>query len=277
MRASGGGLLLDLVNAEASPYRTSGGAISVRGPSVALDARAFSVAALVIHELITNAAKYGALSVKTGELTVGWSANAGGDCEILWQERGGPPVTPPSRQGFGSILIDRSIPYDLGGRSDLVFESEGVTAKLSIPAKFVRWSQDAASPEEASVPLKGKPGRPLEGKRVLLVDDQFIIAMDCEDMLATLGASQVEVCANVSEALSFLSRTTPDLAVLDVNLGSETSEPVGNRLRELGVPFLFATGYDDLAILGVAEATTLRKPYNLASLEAALRRLPGVA
>ncbi|MDR6827193.1 light-regulated signal transduction histidine kinase (bacteriophytochrome)/CheY-like chemotaxis protein [Bosea sp. BE271] len=277
MRASGGGSLLDLVNAEASPYRTSDGTITVRGPSVALDARAFSVVALVIHELITNAAKYGALSVKTGALTVDWSTNAGGDCEIVWKERGGPPVRPPSRQGFGSILIDRSIPYDLGGRSDLAFEPEGVTARLCIPAKFIRWTEDAASPEEAPISTRSKPGRPLEGRSVLLVEDQFIIAMDCEDMLATLGASQVEVCANVSEALSFLGRTTPDLAILDVNLGSETSEPIGNRLRELGVPFLFATGYDDLAILGVAEAATLRKPYNLASLEAALRRLPSVA
>ncbi|WP_306226569.1 response regulator [Bosea beijingensis] len=157
------------------------------------------------------------------------------------------------------------------------FEPEGITAKLCIPAKFVRWTEDAASPEEAPVPVRGKPGRPLEGRRVLLVEDQFIIAMDCEDMLMTLGASQVEVCATVSEALSFLSRTAPDLAILDVNLGSETSEPIGNRLREIGVPFLFATGYDDLAILGVSGAATLRKPYNLVSLEAALRRLPGAA
>jgi light-regulated signal transduction histidine kinase (bacteriophytochrome)/CheY-like chemotaxis protein len=276
MRASGGGSLLDLVNAEASPYRTSGGTIEVRGPSVTLDARAFSVLALVIHELITNAAKYGALSVRTGQLTIEWAANAGGDCEIVWQERGGPPVRPPSRQGFGSILIDRSIPYDLGGRSALSFEPEGISAKLCIPAKFVRWTAEAASVEETPLPVKGRSGRPLEGRSVLLVEDQFIIAMDCEDMLATLGASQVEVCANVSEALSFLNRALPDLAILDVNLGSETSEPIGNRLRELGVPFLFATGYDDLSILGVAEVATLRKPYNLASLETALRRLTGV-
>jgi len=94
-------------------------------------------------------------------------------------------------------------------------------------------------------------------------------------MLTTLGARQVDVCANVPEALSLLSRTAPDLAILDVNLGSETSEPVSHRLRELAVPFVFATGYDDLAILGLAEAATLRKPYNLASLEAALRRLLG--
>lgn len=228
----------------------------------------------MIHELITDAAKYGALSVKTGELTADWSASAVGDCEIVWQERGGPPVRPPSREGFGSILIDRSIPYDLGGRGDLAFEPEGITARLVIPAKFVRWTEEAASPEEDPVPIKGKPGRPLEGRRVLLVEDQFIIAMDCEDMLATLGASQVEVCANVSEALSFLCRTAPDLAILDVNLGSETSEPIGDRLTISVCPSYLRRG---LAILGVAEAATLCKPYNLASLESALRRLPGVA
>ncbi len=182
---------------------------------------------------------------------------------------------PPSRQGFGSVLVERSIPFDLGGRSELTFGSEGVTARLCIPAKFVRWTEHAGATADAPAPVRDKSGRPLEGLRVLLVEDQFIIALDCEDMLTTLGARQVDVCANVPEALSLLSRTAPDLAILDVNLGSETSEPVSHRLRELAVPFVFATGYDDLAILGLAEAATLRKPYNLASLEAALRRLLG--
>lgn len=276
MRAGGGGSLLDLINAEASPYRTSEGAIVVQGPAVSLDARAFSVVALVVHELITNAAKYGALSVKTGTLTVEWSANAQGDCEIVWRETGGPPVRPPSRQGFGSILIDRSVPFDLGGRSELSFEPDGVIAKLCIPGRFVRWDEAASVFPETPAPAGGKPGRPVEGKNVLVVEDQFIIAMDCEDMLLRLGARQVEICASVAEALSRLDQALPDLAILDVNLGSGTSEAVGDRLREAGVPFVFATGYDDHAVLGVREAITLRKPYNLSSLEAALRKLPGV-
>lgn len=273
MRASGGGSLLDLIMAEASPYRTSGSAITVRGPAVSLDARAFSVLALVIHEMTTNAAKYGALSVKSGELAIEWSANAKGDCEIVWIEQGGPPVSPPSRQGFGSILIDRSIPFDLGGRSELSFTPEGLRGQFCIPAKFVRWTEEASAPAETASTDRSKPGRPLEGQRVLLVEDQFVIAMDCEDMLTTLGAAQVEVCANVSEALSLLSETVPDLAILDVNLGGETSEAISHRLRECGAPFIFATGYDDVPIPGAGQATTLRKPYNLASLDIAIRRL----
>ncbi|MFJ5369965.1 hybrid sensor histidine kinase/response regulator, partial [Bosea sp. CER48] len=188
---------------------------------------------------------------------------------------GGPPVTPPSRQGFGSILIDRSVPFDLGGRSELSFEPDGVVARLCIPARFVRWVDGASPLPEASEPAKGKPGRPLEGMRVLLVEDQFIIAMDCEDMLLQLGAKQVEVCASVAEAQARLDLAMPELAILDVNLGAETSEPVSRRLREAGVPFVLATGYDDLAILGVADAATLRKPYNLTSLDGALRKLLG--
>ncbi|MCU4182511.1 HWE histidine kinase domain-containing protein [Bosea sp. BH3] len=276
MRASGGGLLLDLIAAEAMPYRTSGSAITIRGPAVSLDARAFAVVALVIHEMITNAAKYGALSVKSGQLTIEWHANAAGDCEIAWVEQGGPPASPPMHQGFGSILIDRSIPFDLGGRSELSFRPEGVAGTFCIPARFIRWTEAASAPVQASTTQDGKPGRPIEGKRVLLVEDQFVIALDCEDMLTTLGARQVEVCANVSEALSLLSQALPDLAILDVNLGGETSESISNRLRERGVPFIFATGYDDAAIPGVAEAGTLRKPYNLTSLDVALRKLLGI-
>ncbi|TCR62920.1 GAF domain-containing protein [Bosea sp. BK604] len=272
MLASGGGLLLDLILAESSPYRTSEGSVTIEGAPVALDARAFSVVALVIHELMTNAAKYGALAVKTGKLTIRWAAKDNGDCEIAWRESGGPSVAPPSRQGFGSILIDRSIPFDLGGSSELAFDPDGVTALLRIPAKFVRWESPVAE-QRSAPPLPASGGsRPLAGKRVLLVEDQFVIALDCEDMLFQLGAEQVDICSSVPEAMTRLDQVMPDLAVLDVNLGSKTSEPISDRLRESAVPFIFATGYDDLAVLNLQDAVTLRKPYNLASLDAAIGR-----
>lgn len=272
MRASGGGLLLDLILAEALPYRTGVASVSVEGPAVALDARAFSVVALVIHELLTNAAKYGALTRAAGRLDIHWAANANGDCELSWRETGGPPVEPPSRQGFGSILIDRSIPFDLGGSSDLDFPPEGVTARLRIPAKFVRWEGHAATLQTAPELPSAQGGRPLAGKTVLLVEDQFVVALDCEDMLIKLGAEQVEICSSVAEAMARLDQVMPDLAILDVNLGSETSEPISHRLRQAAIPFVFATGYDDLAMVGVREAVTLRKPYSLASLESAITR-----
>ncbi len=275
MRGGGGGLLGDLVNAETTPYR-GGSGVSLGGPAVTLDARAFSVVALVIHELITNAAKYGALSVETGRLDIRWSANAAGDCEIVWREAGGPLVAPPKRQGFGNVLINRSIPFDLGGSSELDFAPEGLTARLRIPARFVRWEAGLQPSDPVAAPAQPAAGCPLAGRRVLVVEDQFIIAIDCEDMLFKLGAEQVEVCASVSEAMARIDQALPDLAILDVNLGSGTSQAVGERLRNAAIPFLFATGYDDLEVLGLPEAATLRKPYNIASLEAAIGKLLNV-
>ncbi|MNP16716.1 Blue-light-activated histidine kinase [compost metagenome] len=121
VRGDGGGRFAALLEAELSPYRTTADALELRGPGLLLDARAFSVLALVLHELATNAAKYGALSRAGGTLSVTWAVDAGGACEIIWCERGGPTVRPPTRTGFGSVLIERSIPFDLGGSSNLEY------------------------------------------------------------------------------------------------------------------------------------------------------------
>ena len=92
----------------------------------------------------------------------------------------------------------------------------------------------------------------------------MIIAMSAEDMLLKLGADRVETVASVRQALVAIAEDPPDVALLDVNLGTETSFPVAERLRELGIPFLFATGYGESAIFPEAfrDATVLRKPYD---------------
>ena len=97
IRGAGGGRLKALLDAELSPYRETVAEISIDGPDVQLDARAYSVLALVLHELATNAAKYGALSFHSGRLTLRWERSEAGDCIIRWIERGGPPVAPPAR------------------------------------------------------------------------------------------------------------------------------------------------------------------------------------
>ena len=129
VRGDGGGLFSDLLEAELSPYRSAGPTITLDGPPVWLDARAFSVLALVLHELSTNAAKYGALSVPGGRLDVTWRRDDQNGCVVAWREHGGPHVPPPSREGFGSALIERSIPYDLGGESSVCYRPEGVEAR----------------------------------------------------------------------------------------------------------------------------------------------------
>lgn len=111
--------------------------------------------------------------------------------------------------------------------------------------------------------------------QTLLVEDNAIIAMDCEEMLRELGAETVEVCATVDKALTYLSNNTVDFAMLDVNLGSETSDPIAARLAELGVPFLFATGHEDIPEVAspYAKATVLQKPYTSNTIQDALKSL----
>ena len=94
---------------------------------------------MVLHELVTNASKYGALSVPEGRVSVNWECRNSGEAAtvliILWRETGGPPASPPSQYGYGTSLIRDLIPHELGGRVALVFSSEGVSCTIEIPLK----------------------------------------------------------------------------------------------------------------------------------------------
>jgi two-component sensor histidine kinase len=108
-----------------------------RGPPVPLAPRQVLPLSLVVHELTTNALKYGALSTGAGRVTVEWSLtprDAGGRTLALdWREEGGPPVPAERRAGFGSQLIEFSVRYDLGGTADLHYEPQGFHAAISAP------------------------------------------------------------------------------------------------------------------------------------------------
>ncbi|MCK1314134.1 sensor histidine kinase, partial [Bradyrhizobium sp. 23] len=107
------------------------------GPHVDLDARSALSITMVLNELLTNAAKYGALSVPDGTVSFTWrlgpnevSQNA---VECEWRERGGPPVLPPKRRGFGTRLMERCLEHDLTGEFDLVFKPEGTRCRMVFP------------------------------------------------------------------------------------------------------------------------------------------------
>ena len=272
VRSGGGGLLIDLLNAELSPYRSAAGRIVLDGPPVWLDARAFSVMALVLHELSTNAAKYGALSQQSGaELRVTWSLGETGDCRLEWSETGVNGVTPPTRSGFGTVLIDRSIPYDLGGSSEMAFTQDGVLARFMLPSKHVRVPISKAPVEQSVTPVVAAEGV-LDVASVLIVEDQMLIAIDVEGMLASHGVRDIVTVSSTASALQRLRDFAPDVAILDVNLGAETSLPVAEELTRRGVPFVFATGYADTTMIPPAfkSVTIVRKPYEAAALIAAL-------
>ncbi len=268
IRQNGGGALADLISAELSPYRDSGPDIYTAGPGISLDGRALSVLALVLHEMVTNAAKYGALSRAGGRLDLVWEINADGDCELTWTESGGPTVRAPDRQGFGSMLLQRSIPFDLGGISEIDYPPTGVVARFVIPAKFVHQAARSADVAHRASSVHVGNVSVLKDRTVLLVEDQLVIALDVENMLMDFGARTVHTFATPAEALGALAHLTPDVAVLDIDLGSSTSIPVAEELQARGIPFVFATGYGDSAMIppSLADAYVLRKPYSTDNL-----------
>jgi two-component sensor histidine kinase len=111
-------------------------AIEVDGAPVELNARQALSLSLVLHELATNAAKYGALSLPEGRVRLSWQiehADDGKRLRLRWEERGGPPVTPPQKTGFGTELTRRAFEFELGGTADLAFEPEGVRLEATFP------------------------------------------------------------------------------------------------------------------------------------------------
>jgi two-component sensor histidine kinase len=267
-----------LIEAEAAAFLASQhDQISVEGPQILLNPQAYSTMALVMHELVTNSTKYGSLS-DGGQVTIAWKLDDRGDLLFRWRESGGPPVKPPTRKGFGSTIIDRSIPYDLGGEAQLDYKVHGVEATFRIPAKHVSEPKDYSGPaitfaRHEPHPRKEAPEQIIDGRTVLLVEDSLIIALDAEDILKRLGAIQVATAATVEQALEAIDSVMPSLALLDINLGDQTSFAIADRLRELGIPFLFATGYGEQAQLPDDHKArmVLQKPY---TLEIVARALP---
>jgi CheY-like chemotaxis protein len=116
----------------------------------------------------------------------------------------------------------------------------------------------------------------LEGLRVLLVEDEALIAMMAEDMLESMGCTSVTVASSIAEALRALDGSTFDVAMLDVNLNGERSMIVADRVKACGLPYLFTTGYGaDGVDPAHAAAPVLAKPYVLGDLETTIARCAG--
>lgn len=107
----------------------------VQGPALRLVPRVAVTLSMALHELATNALKYGALSVQAGHVAIAWETVAGDPAlfRLRWTERGGPPVVAPERAGFGTRLIERSLAHDLGGTTRIAFEAEGVSCVVEAP------------------------------------------------------------------------------------------------------------------------------------------------
>jgi two-component sensor histidine kinase len=132
--------LTELVRRELAPYAT-GNNTEIDGPGIFLKPEAGQAMAMVLHELATNAAKYGALSTNNGRVSIRWhrhlSGNPRSHLVFEWQELGGPPVVALGKSSYGTSTIRDLIPYEFGGTVDLVLAPEGIQCRLELPAEWL--------------------------------------------------------------------------------------------------------------------------------------------
>jgi PAS domain S-box-containing protein len=253
--------------------------ISCSGPLLVLDAQAAVHLALVLHELATNARKHGALSVPTGRLAVTWQVRTNGGCSLLlsWKESHGPKVSAPSAHGFGRTLIEQTVRAH-GGEASVDYRTDGLTCEIKLPfPEAARPSIDTAASKIATGPsLLAQPDnrRTLQGKRILVIEDEPLVAMDVESSLTAAGCEVVGPAATLERAKLLIEESDCDAALLDVNLAGQPVDELATLLTRKNRPFAFVTGYGREALpSGFRGAVVLGKPFGADQLLATVEVL----
>jgi PAS domain S-box-containing protein len=237
-----GASLTGLINEEFAPYRNGdANRIRLKGPEFVLQPSAAQTLALALHELATNAVKYGALSSLTGCVELTWDLNDG-NLEMHWIERGGPPAATPATQGFGTRIILASIERQLNGRAKFEWKPEGLACVLSVP--LAQKIEQARAPT-AKAAINGYAEVPLglAGDSVMVVEDEALVALAVSELLTELGYTVLGPFSRVADAAAAIAQRRIDAAILDINLGGEMVYPLADMLEARGVPFVYVTGY----------------------------------
>ncbi len=273
--------LHELVQGALAPFRSrSNNDIVVDGDRIRLTSKFGQSMALVLHELVTNAVKHGALSVPGGKVSVGWSRISmpeGEKIAFSWEERGGPVCMKPARNGFGLAVI-RSAASECGGVAEMTFAPDGFQfnfqGELSSRTQMVGTRHIAIVPK-SRVPLSAANIPETSSCRILLVEDEALIAMQLKLDLEADGHTVIGPYAQLSEALRAAADSNFDIALIDINLGADNSAPIAEILDRKNIPFAFTTGYNDLVFLPprLREYPHLTKPYNPADMKDLVKML----
>jgi PAS domain S-box-containing protein len=247
--------------------------IAAWGPLVSLEPQMSLHVALMVHELGTNAVKYGALSVPGGSVTIGWRVEDR-DLRMRWEERGGPAPRVPKAYGFGTTLIEQSAKAE-DGQAHMLTTAEGVVwdITLRLPRPLAQSATPQAAPELVSTPgrqqikavhkLHGK----LAGKRFLVVEDEPLVAIDLSAGLQGAGAEVVASTGSANKALNIIESRPLDAALLDGNLHGRPVDEIAAALTRRRVPFAFVSGYGRESLPWTfGTVALLAKPFSQAQL-----------
>jgi CheY-like chemotaxis protein len=223
----------------------------------------------VLHELATNARKYGALSVPEGHLSIRWNVDIGAGRLLLlkWQESGVPNVKAPDSRGFGSTLIERSLEAN-DGKAVFHFGANGMSCEINLPLPQEALQGTGHVDVDILAPKEFSKGRRsikahLKGKRILLVEDEPLIVMEMVEELTSHGLEIIGPANNVHSATRLIAENAIDAALIDANLNGSSVVEVAAALAQKGVPFAFATGYGREGVPEpFRDAAILAKPFN---------------
>lgn len=272
-------MLHKIIRIETNPFDDeTRSRVEIIGPDFPLRAESAPIFTLVLHELMTNALKYGSLSVPEGRLKIEIASSDSG-IELAWTETGGPPVTEPKTRGFGTTLISQAVPFEMNGEASLDFAQEGLKARFKLPARLIERRSPASLVEPAAkssivemIPIR------LSNGLILILEDNFMIASDLQSDLQSFGFANTEILSNVKDSLELIASEPVAIGLLDINLGSgQTSEPVATELLRKSIPFLFISGYGDQVHLPphLRDVPILTKPLTKADLSRGLSLLAG--
>lgn len=251
-----------LVEEEIEPYRAEDvERIDVIGPAVLLPPATAQSIALALHELVTNAAKYGALSVDSGRVKVMWEMQSG--ClKLSWVESDGPEITCPSRHGYGMRVVTGGIEGQLGGVVKFEWMPEGMRCSMSVPYDkdgAVVWRPDSASLNDAVAASEVSIVR--RGNAVLLVEDEPLISMMLEELLIAFGHGVDGPYNKMSDAMIAAANRDLHAGILDINVGGEKIYALAEVLAKRKIPFVFVTGYSPGAVdARFSHVPVLQKP-----------------
>jgi two-component sensor histidine kinase/DNA-binding response OmpR family regulator len=261
--------LASIAEQEMAPYRSHGqDRVRTHGSNILLPPAIAQTIGLALHELATNAVKHGALSVMAGSIDLTWQPRSD-RLELHWTENGGPPTKQPQALGYGVRTITAAVERQLEGKAQFEWSPEGLRCRLSLPLTRERPSD---SPPRSERTQRGE--RPhlmldsLRGRRLLVVEDEMLVAMMIRDTLTELGFEVIGPFGTLEHAFGIAATTELHAAILDVNVGGKLVYPLADMLETSGVPVAFVTGYAlDAIEPRFANAPAIQKPIDPVALQ----------
>ncbi len=273
-----GAMLKELIDGQLKLGTINAERLTVAGRDLQLAPQIALHMAMILHELTTNANKHGALSKPAGRLALEWSI-LGEMLHFRWKEWGAGPVAAPSRTGFGTRLIEQSVGTE-GGSARAHYGPDGMVWDIAVPLQAEGWSLEgeaSPTPQGEAVRLACAPApadKGLAGMRLLVIEDEPIIAMQMAVELEQAGATIAGTAATIEQALAAIATLPLDGALLDGNLRGLSVEEVASALAGRGVPFVFVSGYGREHLpQGFEQVVIVAKPFSGIDLVAAVMGL----